>query len=124
MKVEDLMIGDWYYWEAECKKYPIQVTKDTFKLSDEDISNFQPIPITTEILEKNGFKDTSLECNKKQHYITYTNKHILHYHTNLNSFSVYKQKEVLCCSLQNNIQYVHDLQHFLKSCVINKEIKL
>lgn len=55
MKPEELMIGDWYYWEAEGKKYPLQVTKETFALADEDIANFQPIPITPEILEKNGF---------------------------------------------------------------------
>lgn len=124
MKAEDLMVGDWYWWEAEGKKYPLQVTKDTFKLSDEDISNFQPIPLTTEILEKNGFRDTSFECHKKQHYIVDTSEHILHYHTNLNSFSIYKKEEVLCCFLQNNVQYVHELQHALKLCGINKEITL
>lgn len=61
MKVEELMIDDWYWWEAEGKKYLLQVVKNTFTLSDEDISNFQPIPLTPEILKKNGFVNSYID---------------------------------------------------------------
>lgn len=130
MRAEELMIGDWYYWEAEGKKYPMQVTKDTFKLSDEDISNFQPIPLTPEILEKNGFNDSSFEANKKYKYIIHTNEYQLGYYTKTGSFNVYKRgidpfytKNVFCCGFQNIVKYVHELQHALRSCgIIDKEI--
>ncbi len=129
MKVEELMIGDWYWWEAEGKKYPLQVTKDTFKLSDEDISNFQPIPLTPEILEKNGFNDTSFEANLKYKYVIHTVEYQLGYYTKTNSFNVYKRgidpfytKDVFCCGFQNIVKYVHELQHALKLCGIDKEI--
>lgn len=60
MKIEDLMIGFWYRWYVENKYYYLQVTSDTFKLSDEIISNFEPVELTPEILEKNGWRKDSL----------------------------------------------------------------
>lgn len=134
MKVEDLMIGDWYYWEAEGKKYPMQVTKDTFKLSDEDISNFQPIPLTQEILEKNftiydleyfipEYPNHNPEAN--DYFSIYYNKHsgistIWKTEYIEEFYSDVETKSVCIVSIHD----VHDLQHFLKSCVIDKEIKL
>ena len=124
MKAEDLMIGDWYWWEAEGKKYPLQVTKDTFKLSDEDISNFQPIPLTPEILEKNDIlyrkpsfyfiinDDKDLECT---HYI---------YQTIQNDWAIGVDTGAYNCSVFARIKHVHDLQHGLKLCGIDKAIKL
>lgn len=124
MKVEDLMIGDWYWWEAEGKKYPLQVTKDTFKLSDEDISNFQPIPLTPEILKKNDIlyekqsfyyviEDVkNLEC-------TYYIQQMLQ-----GDWAIGVDTGAYECSVFARIKYVHDLQHALKLCGIDKAIKL
>lgn len=117
MKVEDLMIGDWYYWEAEGKKYPMQVTKDTFKLSDEDISNFQPISLTVEILEKNGFENinnkTRLSLEGDDFYFGYySTNHMTVYNKNTGTL------------VHKVINYIHELQHAITFCVINKEIKL
>lgn len=115
MKAENLMVGDWCYWEVEGKKYPLQITKDTFSLSDEDISNFQPIPITKEILEKNGFKKPENKC-----------EYIIHNTLVFDDFTfalgIYDYNSITpynhicyCC-------YVHELQHALKLCGIDKEI--
>lgn len=123
MKVEDLMTGDWYWWEAEGKKYPLQVTKDTFKLLDEDISNFQPIPLTSEILEKNDIlyekqsfyyvikDDKNLEC-------TYYMQRVQ------GDWVVGVDIGAYDCSVFARIKYVHELQHALKLCGIDKEIKV
>ena len=123
MKVEDLMTGDWYWWEAEGKKYPLQVTKDTFKLLDEDISNFQPIPLTPEILEKNDIlyekqsfyyvikDDKNLEC-------TYYMQRVQ------GDWVVGVDIGAYDCSVFARIKYVHELQHALKLCGIDKEIKV
>ena len=116
MKSENLMVGDWYYWEAEGKKYPLQVTKDTFSLSDEGISNFQPIPLTQEILEKNGFEkhisDTRMFFHHDEYRLSYyiVNKH----------FTIYNQIDGSL--VQRVIVNVHELQHALKLCGIDKEI--
>lgn len=117
MKVEELMIGDWYWWEAEGKKYPLQVTKDTFKLMDEDISNFQRIPITKNILKKNGFeKNTS---NTKM--IFNTHEHRLIYDLTDRIFTIFNEIEGTIL-VQKSIVNIHELQHALKLCEINKEI--
>lgn len=117
MSAEDLMIGDWYYWETEGKKYPMQVTKDTFKLFDEDISNFQPIPLTIEILEKNGFEKIntktrlSLECSNF-YFGYYSTNHMTVYNKNTGTL------------IHKVFKYVHELQHAIVLCGIEKEIKL
>ena len=55
MKLEDVMLGDLVY----ANKKPIHVTVATLKLMIEDekfAESLQPIPLTPEVLEKNGFK--------------------------------------------------------------------
>jgi len=132
MKVEDLMIGDWYYWEAEGKKYPMQVTKDTFKLSDEDISNFQPIPLTQEILEKNfTMYDLEYFIPEYPNHDPKSNDYFSIYHHKgvssiwkteyIEDFYAEEETKSVCVT---SIKYVHDLQHFLKSCVTDNEIKI
>lgn len=118
------MIGDWYYWEAEGKKYPLQVTKDTFKLSDEDISNFQPIPLTQEILEKNGFEDQGFrhhnELNGIDDRVVLSNERKRM--NSINEWHVHIDSEDHCIIASCELTYVHELQHLLKLCKINKEI--
>lgn len=114
MKAEDLMIGDWYYWESEGKKYPLQVNRETFALFDEDIANFEPILITSEILEKNGYKRGLLIHE-------YKISDGLHYDLEggflLSGYEYGTVLEIKC-------NYVHELQHALKLCKIEKEIIL
>ena len=134
MKDEYLMIGDWYYWEAEGKKYPMQVIKDTFKLSDEDISNFRPIPLTKDILEKNFIMyDLEYFIPEYPSHNPEANDYFSIYHDRCSGLSTiwktqyidgfYSDVETKFVSVVS-IKYVHELQHFLKSCMINKEIKL
>ena len=122
MKVEDLMIGDWYWWEAEGKKYPLQVTKDTFKLSDEDISNFQSISITKEVLEKNDI----LYEKQSYYYVLEDNKDLecTYYIQQVlqGDWVVGVDIGAYDCSVFARIQYVHELQHALKLCGIDKEV--
>jgi hypothetical protein len=117
MKVTELMIGDWYYWEAEGKKYPMQVTKDTFKLSDEDISNFQPIPITEGFLTKNDFfcLGTSQQYHLRRsiHYAAYGKVTIKPTTISVDGNIVWNL-EIASLSYGEGtilIQYVHELQH-------------
>lgn len=118
MNVKNLMVGDWYTWEAEEKKYPFQVTKETFKLLDEDIANFQPIPLTPEILEKNFQKDPDYintywrpDCRK-----------FCFVKESDDWYFAFRYKGGHICIAECN--YVHELQHILKSCGIEKEIVL
>lgn len=123
MKATDLMIGDWVIRKGHSKEqmYIISIDDvcDTVQLDLDGIAirdkifNIEPIPLTSEILEKNGFEG-------KQFY-----------------------GELLCggwqimCDCKRlaarsedgwliNItcENVHELQHALRLCGIDKEIKL
>lgn len=54
MKKTQIMVGDWLQLQAGGRYYPFQV-KPTDFVSDL-VANFAPIPLTWEILEKNGFR--------------------------------------------------------------------
>lgn len=60
-----------------------------------DCFRIKPIPLTPEILEKNGFRNGYIRI----FYDPYTR-------------------------IEMEMQYVHDLQHFLRLCGIEKEIEL
>lgn len=114
MKVEDLMVRDWVYiTEHPMKKEAKQVKPEHFLRS---LVIFEPIPLTLEILEKNGFEkhisDTRMFFHHDEYRLSYylVNKH----------FTIYNQIDGSL--VQRDIVNVHELQHALKLCGINKEI--
>jgi hypothetical protein len=59
LTAKDLMIGDWVY-RPDCYDKVVEVRKDTILGSDPlrgliPIADLQPIPLTAEVLEKNGW---------------------------------------------------------------------
>lgn len=133
MKATDLMIGDWVKCEdPKCEGHQV----DLIDLCNEEvgldgeIDNFEniiPIPLTPEILEKNFGRPYGLGW-----YDVYELKRIegegIYYirdayrYPSKERFSIIKadDKEITFCSLK----YVHELQHALKLCGIEKEIVL
>lgn len=124
MKVKDLMIGDWIhnnYTNENYQVWPAFFTQATnfgkrLDATFEDV-NIEPIPLTPSILEKNGWVE------------------------NLYSDESYVNEELECLPLvvgvDGNkwwwhvgaelvipINYVHELQHALRLCGIEKEIVL
>lgn len=123
MKATDLMVGAWYIWYAEGKEYYYQVTKDTFNESDETIANFRPVPLTPEILEKNGFEVTrnmSSSRNKDVWSLSVSKDKMFHIieHHNKRQFPYFW----IALGSNSDIKYVHQLQHALRLCGIEKEI--
>ncbi len=135
MKAKDLMIGDWVLCDINAqsdyefdnvnyKPYQIQNGEDIDyanernKIGDADV--YQPMPISAYILKKSGF------------------------HYNGKMFSLFKQGEYdSCVYLGENsglfslirkdgdldlndyfFNYVHELQHVLRLCGVDKEIVL
>lgn len=133
MKVEDLMIGDWVY----IKDYPIiaqpmQVKKEHFVRS---LVEFQPIPLTEEILRKNGFKNDvlaqkSIIAERVSIFsvilISEDNRIMLNnfdeYLNSFNEWHVHIDTEDMRTMCTAEITYIHELQHLLKLCGIKKEI--
>ena len=122
MKAEELMIGDWIYLPSIISddKYPVRV----LEIHDDCVryycggkkmlamyKHIEPIPLTPGILEKNGFirhvYGFSLQHFKLQGNLGEDN--IVYF-----TITVYG-KEI-------RVDYVHQLQHALRLCEIEKEI--
>lgn len=133
MDAKELMIGDWLYIEdANTKeKYYCRVKKIGtqfifFDCDEVDVDGLSydccfPIPLTPEILEKNGFsypKQSAwmkIDCPERQLWGCV--------HTD-GAFWLYASGDCDKDESFAEIRYVHELQHALKLCRIEKEIKL
>ena len=123
LNIEELMVGDWVMiHEYPMIKEPRKVVKEHFVRS---LCEFEAIPITKEFLLKNGFeflpaKDIFYLINE-QCLLVYKNEHkviqIYKYQESVNDIPPIKCK-------QFPIEYVHELQHILRLCKINFDIKI
>lgn len=130
----ELMVGDWVICHhPTCEPKQIQVTVGLLNVLERQDLGFQteesplyrivePIPLTAEILEKNGFKNYRLSYGNDGYY----------YHIVLEDvkggmwIDVMSSRNVLhgrkeYCGL---INYVHELQHAIRLCGIDKSIEL
>ena len=132
MKAEELMIGDYvqlngspYVIEEISKKGWVHMTDPVHNLrvqmsTDYILDFIEGIPLTVEILESNGFE-------KKGHrygiYDDYFDFEMYEYNDGTWLVSYH------CCEMslpdeQVLIFHVHQLQHFMRHCAIDKVLKL
>ena len=131
MKANELMIGDWVVYEGDTNySNPIRIegmdiATDSLVTSDREDVGFEgvePIPLTMEIINKQGWKfhRHSWELDSCEGYITddvdYKGEH-----TGIFSFDIMGEEDLL---LVKSIEYVHQLQHVLRLLEIDKEIVL
>ena len=117
--IKDLQIGDWVMDGKE----PAQVTiltcdgiiETTSRVSNIEV--IEPISITPEILDKNGFE------KRKMYYVRADDGFELWYYPHLSNLR-YEFQGKLVAKSPDGMNYVHQLQHFLHLCGINKTIKL
>lgn len=128
MKATDLMIGDWV--RINYRNKVAQVTEivekaiGTTAISPLSEGEFEPIPLTPEILEKNGFDISDPEV--AQYHFT-ENRARMHF--SLRRMYDIKTKKpkgysFWAFNVLAIVEYVHTLQHALKLCGIDKEITL
>lgn len=137
MKANELMIGNWVYSsfsELPCKitylklhesGYGSVVTTNVDGVKD--IESLSPVPLTSDILEKNGHKIIGysvwdLDCGAEVQWVPETLNSI---NPRMQYRLVPRQKEfgvqdTLIC----HIKYVHQLQNALRLCGIEKTIEL
>ena len=127
MKARDLMIGDWVQvpclidntenYNAWCQiKQLRDGDLDVIGFKELSYDEIEPIPITPEILEKNGFKymtDLWYTQTKEMKPIQ-----IVFKKTSVITLSIN------CTPVPINLKYVHQLQHALRLYGIEKEIVL
>lgn len=128
MKEKELMIGDYIQVNGEVCKiisvsyFDIGISDSKEDFYNEHIDNIKPIPLTPEILERNGFV--------KQAYdgwlISENNgRRLIEYHTDsFDGLLIINYAEEPYPKISIKLMYVHELQHALRLCGINKEIKL
>lgn len=130
MKANELMLGDWVAFR---KDFPdrvnaIAIGGHAVNLEHDgwqQMSSIQPIPITPEILEKNGFDflyssvpgGTSQEQRMRKVDTYKWQGLVVNYYHETNDFQMIDFRGV-------RLDYVHQLQHALRLCGIEKDIVL
>ena len=129
MKPEELMIGDYVIRKNVPNELLIVDTIDSIRDIvyldldglgiTEKIENIEPIPLTPEILERNEFY---YESNVGQVWDDGEYEVIVDLY-NVEIRVIKNRKEILSLEYFDKI-YVHNLQHALKICEVNKNIIL
>lgn len=122
MKTEELMIGDWVLWDNTLPCIVttigcdyIETTKCGITLAESHL--LQGVPLTREILEKNGF-NLSSDKSELGTLDTYW------LGSELGAFRIHRLNNGDYQFGLAKIKYVHQLQHALKLCGIYKEIEV
>lgn len=121
MKVNELMIGDWVMNPNDGKCYKIHTVtaceqtrlSNPYSLTDLEFHLGEPIPLTAEILEKNGFVFRGDND-------TMYGEYYLH---NQSTFAIKMFNGYLvgmCMGEDLEFDYVHELQHALRLCGLNE----
>ena len=123
MKNKELSIGDWVCYGQKRKAVVVWLGTDRCRILvgsitgdeivEETYDNIDPIPLTPEILEYNGFNT----CEFYSELIIDERRIMCDCH----NISILHGDHV---DLDTPIEYVHELQHALKLCRIEKEIEL
>lgn len=135
MDAKDIMLGDWLRLRYKHHETGEEIVKDfqvtqlrkmtcsTYAWSEEDgnmgkVENLEPIPLTPEILEKNGNSHNHL-------WFRIEGCHFSLYKSPDGSYSVEFFDDLEMCYFEVlTIRFVHELQHALRLCGIDKEIVL
>lgn len=121
MKANELMIDDWVLDKKTNRPYKIIGTNDLLFHND-----YSPIPLTTEILEKNGFVKYR---NCSTYHILTKDYSLIELRNVEGSMAVWiewieNNDGIYCDYLLPYPKYVHELQHALRLCNINKKIEI
>ena len=127
MTREELMIGDWVSYNdkmsckitALCKDRPIFDTLLGYQDWSIPYEKLKPIPLTPEILEINGFYYE----NNVGHVLEYYNYEII-YNRWEHELRILENREQILKIEAFDEMCVHELQHALRLCGINKEIEI
>lgn len=127
MKANELMIGDWVlYNETHQQILEISGIDDEVYLETDELvhqSEIQPIPLTPEILKKNGFR-IIFEGELHTTYFQDIDGFAVEIKIDCIDFTKLSMLNGLGYRVVIECKYVHQLQHALRLCGIEKEIIL
>jgi len=134
MKANELQIGDYVNYRGQIIKVTSLYDKggsNEVGWSDKEsvwvnAISVEPIPLTPEILEKNGFEKVYDEYKLPNYRIkwkNYTNLFFIVF-TGVDGYWNHVGLGVIIGGVPATLDYVHQLQQAMKLCGINKEIVL
>lgn len=135
IRAEELMLGDWLKYGKFDRIVKVTALYgsmvETNVVTPLFLDDLEPVLITPKILEKNGFKRKE-EGESYTEYVSGDEHSIIEFV--FYKESIYDVDTVLDCELgfvggldrihHCHVKYVHQLQHALKLCGINKNIEL
>lgn len=128
MKANDLMIGDWVAFRGRPYQYTAQDIATMAECEEKGIAtDTTPIPITPEILEKNGFERT--DCGGGAIIYTFSDDDE-YYALAIDEYtdSIWRVEYTNCEMpfplVRIMVLFVHELQHALRLFGVEKEIEL
>ena len=131
---ENLMVGDWVKFKGSDLYHQVKVVSNkSIKFDNQKWfakSSVEPISLTPEILEKNGF----IEVKHYYPYPTYeyvvdSQKFLIRVAFPKDSKATERTKPIVevdaeWCWHSGDCEFFHELQHVLRDCKIKKEIVL
>jgi hypothetical protein len=127
LDISELMLEDWVKilnnkgeWIDNCK-----VDLNLLFSAENCISFFEPIPLTPEILEKNGFESIITVFNGLTYQYASKNEECrVRVFINDKNIATGIEIDSKVCWLNCDCSFVHELQHALRLCDVGKEIVL
>lgn len=133
MEANELMIGDYLRTRFSKKIIRVKEIKQSCIYTEDngyEYNEIEPIPLTTEILEKNGFGKYPFHNIKGQHQWSWwlnMSTCVSLWYRELNDDPKDGMMVRVDSPLVNiciRVDYLHQLQHAIKLCGIEKEIEL
>lgn len=144
MKPNELMIGDWLWYQGRANAFPFRVEQLTKKkvgyhavpcecwMHYLRLSECQPIAVTSDALERNGFRKQDMANPRIE------GQHQFAFWQNMSTSVCLWTRELhddpkdgwmlridsASLSVTMAVRYIHQLQHALRLCGIEKEIAL
>ena len=136
MKANELMVGDIILYEYDKKRFPARVEEiyldsalveevnGEFEPIEIEENELFPIPLTPEILEKNGFVKNEKAKSKKSHTIIDSDVYISWWRNRANIVVLRRHIGLSSNHVNVDAKHVHQLQHALRLCGIEKAIEI
>lgn len=143
MKAKELMIGDWVCYRGYGIARRVKIISEKLVMLDNSKwyspSNFRPIPLTPELLEKNGFHFGY--TSNEEDFAASVSGHLdpdlkgwvwdegagaikVQFPTESDGGQVSIYGDSYLTIVFDEVIYVHQLQHLINLCGVEKEIKL
>lgn len=132
MKANEIQIGDWLYYKGQFNAFPFKVESITKKKVGYHaepnehrmyylrLSECKPIPLTLEILERNGWKKDGYFYRHEEFGYIQLGELFEHASLDFRKYGINYRVQ----TSPDLFEYVHNLQHALRLCGIEKEIEL